>query len=84
MALGTKTRQGFRYFVGRPGNRSPLGVYQSLRGGGPGSLKPVMVFVRWANYRKRFDFQYTVELTVKNEFNSQFSRAYAEAIRTAR
>lgn len=83
LALSTKKRQGFRYFVGRPG-RAPLGVYQSLRGGGPGSLKPVMVFVRWANYRKRLDFQYTVELTVKNEFNGQFTRAYAEALRTAR
>lgn len=84
MALGTKARQGFRYFVGRPGDRGALGVYQSLRGGGRGSLKPVMIFVRWANYRKRFDFQYTVELTVKNEFSAQFSRAYAEALATAR
>ena len=84
LALGTKKRQGMRYFVGRPGGRAPLGVYQSLRGGGPGSLKPIMVFVRWANYRKTFDFQYVVELTVRKEFPGQFSRAHAEALSTAR
>ena len=84
MALGTKKKPGFRYFVGRPGDRMPLGVYQSMRGGGPGSLKPVMVFVRTASYRKIFDFEYVVEKTVEKEFAGQFSRAYVDALRTAR
>lgn len=83
LAYGTKKRPGFRYFVGRPG-RAPLGVYQSMRGGGPGALKPVMVFVRWAQYRKTFDFTYVVEKAVEKDFGLQFTRAYAEALRTAR
>lgn len=84
MAMGTKKKPGFRYFVGRPGDRMPLGVYQSMRGGGPGSLKPVMVFVRYASYHKIFDFEYVVEKTVEKEFAGQFARAYVEALRTAR
>jgi len=84
LALGNKKRAGFRYFVGRPGDRAPLGVYQSMRGGGPGALKPVMIFVRWALYHKNFDFTYVVEKTVEKEFDGQFKRAFAEAMRTAR
>lgn len=84
LARGTKRRQGFSYFIGRPGDRLPLGVYQRTSFGFGSSVRPVLLFVRSAVYQERFDFRYVVELTTQNEFASEFVKAMAEAQRTAR
>lgn len=84
LARGSKRQAGFAYFVGRPGDRLPLGVYQRVRFAMGTSLKPVLIFVRSAVYQERFDFKYVAELAVKREFAPQFARAFEEAKRTAR
>lgn len=84
LARGTKKRPGFAYFVGRPGSRLPLGIYQRVAFGHGSAIKPVMIFVRSAAYQKIFDFEYVADRTVQAEFPSEFARAFIEAERTAR
>lgn len=83
LAKGTKSKAGFAYFVGRPGDRLPLGVYQRVRFAMGTALKPVLIFVRSAVYQQRFDFAYVAELAIKTEFAPQFAKAFAEAKSTA-
>jgi hypothetical protein len=78
LARGTKRRQGFTYFVGRPGDRLPLGIYQRFSFGAGGAVKPVLLFVRSAVYQERFDFGYVVETTVKKEFPAEFKQAMVD------
>jgi hypothetical protein len=84
LARGTRRTQGFAYFVGSPGDRMPLGVYQRVAMAGGSALKPVLLFVRSAVYQPVFDFEYVVEQAVKTGFASEFEKAFAEAKRTAR
>jgi len=84
LARGNKRVQGFVYFVGTPGDRLPLGVYQRISFNGGTAVRPVLLFVRSALYQPRFDFKYVVEQTVKTEFQGEFQLAFAEAVRTAR
>jgi hypothetical protein len=84
LARGNKRAQGFSYFVGTPGDRLPLGIYQRVSFNGGTAIKPVLMFVRSALYQPIFDFKYVVEQTVKTEFDSEFQSAFAEAVRTAR
>jgi hypothetical protein len=84
LARGSKRVQGFVYFVGSPGDRLPLGVYQRVSFHGGTAIKPVLLFVRSAVYQHVFDFQYVVEQTVKTEFAGEFAKAYIEAQETAR
>lgn len=81
--LGTR---GFAYFVLRQkyGKLNP-GVYQRFDFGKLGSsVKPVMIFVRKANYRVRLDFYGLAERSARAEFASQFPAMLEEAVRTAR
>jgi hypothetical protein len=84
LARGSKRQQGFTYFVGRPGSRGALGIYQRFGFAKGSAIKPVLIFVRSALYEKRFDFSYVVEQTVKTEYPAEFRAAWAEAERTAR
>ncbi|KQW96964.1 hypothetical protein ASC94_09155 [Massilia sp. Root418] len=84
LARGTKRKQGYAYFVGRPGDRLPLGIYQRVGFGFGSAIKPVLLFVRSAVYTERFDFEYVVRKTVETEFAGEFARAMVEAERTAR
>jgi hypothetical protein len=84
LARGSKRKQGIAYFVGQPGDRLPLGIYQRMRFYGGDAIKPVMIFVRSAVYEARYDFEYVVEQTVKNEFAGEFAKAYIQAVSTAR
>jgi hypothetical protein len=84
LARGSKRVQGFAYFVGAPGDRLPLGVYQRISFHGGTAVRPVLLFVRSAVYQPVFDFQYVVEQTVKTEFAGEFAKAYIEAQETAR
>jgi hypothetical protein len=84
LARGSKRKLGFTYFVGRPGDRLPLGVYQRFTFAKGSAIKPVLLFVRSAVYQPRLDFEYVVEKTVETEFAGEFARAMVEARRTAR
>lgn len=81
---GSKKSLGFEYFVGRPGDRLPLGVWQRFRLGHGSAIKPVLIFVTSASYQAIFDFVYVAKVAVDKEFPGEFSQAMAEAVRTAR
>lgn len=84
LARGTKRKQGFAYFVGRPGDRLPLGIYQRVRFAGGTAIKPILIFVRHAVYQALFDFEYVANRTVEQQFGGEFARAWIEAAGSAR
>ena len=84
LAKGTKSKQGFEYFIGRAGGRGSLAVYKRLRFAGGTAIKPVMVFVRGAQYEPIYDFEYVARLNAERLFLPTFSNSLAEAMRTAR
>ncbi len=81
---GSRTRQGVSYFVGRPGDRLPLGVYQRVHFARGTAIRAVMIFVRNVVYQKTFDFGYVATSTIEQHFAGEFSRALAEARATQR
>ena len=83
-----KNIYGFTYWVnkvGSPGRNKRLqpGVYQRVKTGFGTSLKPVLIFVKKANYKHRLDFFGVAEQVVSKEFPGEFERAFDEAMRTA-
>jgi hypothetical protein len=83
---GTRKRRGFEFFVAKVGNRQGLqpGVYRKTHFGFGASIKPVLVFVSQANYRRRLDLAGIVQGTARRVFPVEFGRAYEQALRTAR
>ncbi len=84
LARGTAKKQGFAYFVGRPGDRLPLGIYQRLNFARGTAIRPVMIFVSSVTYEPIFDFEYVANRVIDAEFGGEFARAYLEAKVTAR
>lgn len=73
--------------VGRGWEKAPMGIWRRVPGsaGGPGSLVPVILFAdTTVRYRARFHFRREAERVVLREWDQQFARAFADAIRTAR
>ena len=68
---------------GRKSHLAP-GVYKRVVTGFGSSLKPVLMFVKQANYKKRLDFFGVVEKTVAKEFTAEFDKAFGAAMATAR
>jgi hypothetical protein len=73
------------YWVGKPGRNTPLGVWlidekHSRRG----RLRPVLVFVKSANYEKRYDFDYAASKALLKHFDNEFPKALSRALDTAR
>lgn len=81
---GSKSRQGFSYFAGRPGNRLPDGIWQRFAFARGSAIKPVIIFVRNANYKAIYDFDYVSKKVADRELPDQINAAVAEALRTAR
>jgi muconolactone delta-isomerase len=83
---GTRSKRGFEFFIARVGNRQGLqpGVYRKTHFGFGSSIKPVLVFVSQATYRRRLDFYGIAKRTVDRVFPADFGRAYEQALRTAR
>ena len=76
---GTKKKLGVSYFVGRPGDgKSPLGIWMRIHSSFGSAIKPVLIFIKSAQYQSVFDFKFVAENTVKKEFNGEFERAYRE------
>lgn len=85
LAKGTKTRRGFAYFVGRPGNgKWPLGIWQRTSFAFGSAIRPIIIFVPTARYEQLFDFNYVAEKTIERDFGPQFRASLANALATAR
>ncbi len=59
------------------------GVYQRVATGFGSSLKPSLIFVKQARYKKRLPFFETAQRVVNSEFPGEFGRAFDEAMKTA-
>jgi hypothetical protein len=85
LAKGTKTKQGYSYFVGRPGGgKLPPGIWQRFQFAAGSSIKPIIIFVDHADYKKRLDFFAVAERVYGDTFLPEFRKAYALAMQTAR
>lgn len=82
-----KNIYGFVYWVNKVGSTKARhlqpGVYQRVKTGFGSSLKPVLIFVKRANYKQRLDFFGIAQKTVDAVFTSEFDQAFDEALRTA-
>lgn len=77
---GTKKTMGFEYFVTtpyRPGRGHNLhpGIYQRLFFGLGKSIKPVLMFVKAANYKPRFNFERVARQTAAKHMNTELDAA---------
>lgn len=77
---GTKKKRGFEYFVIRPGRRGAdrlrPGVYRRTSFGFGKAIEPVVMFMPFAKYRKRFDFKRVAETVIDNVFDAHFNAAF--------
>lgn len=83
-----KNIYGFVYWVNpvngpANGRHLPPGVYQRVITGFGTSIKPVMIFVKRAAYKKRLDFYGIAQSTIDKEFPGEFNVAFEEAMSTA-
>jgi hypothetical protein len=82
-----KNVYGFVYWVNKVGSTKakhlPPGVYQRIITGFGSSLKPILIFVKRANYRKRLDFFGIVERVINREFPTEFDKSFDHAMKTA-
>lgn len=82
-----KNIYGFVYWVNKVGSTKARhlqpGVYQRVITAFGTSLKPVLIFVKQANYKKRLDFFGVAQAVINKEFPGEFDRAFDEAMRTA-
>lgn len=85
MARGTKKRQGFAYFVGRPGDgKLPLGVWQRVHFAVGSAIKPILLFVDQAHYAAIYDFEYTAQHTITRVLPGHLTREITAAMASAR
>lgn len=83
-----KNIYGFVYWV-NPANGTARnkalqpGVYKRVTTGFGSSLKPVLFFVKRAQYKKRLDFFGIAQRTTEAEFQGEFNSAFADAMATA-
>ena len=85
LARGTKTKQGYSYFVGRPGGgKLPPGIWQRFQFAAGSSIKPIIIFVDHTAYKKRLDWYGVAERTYRVTFLPEFHAGYAKAMQTAR
>lgn len=77
--------RGFAYFAlrARRGKLLP-GIYQRFSTGFGSAIKPVMIFVSRADYRKRLDFYGVAQRSVDRNLQREFDIALENALRTAR
>lgn len=79
---------GFVYWVNPatgPQRRRHLqpGVYQRVQTGLGTSLKPILIFVKRAQYRPRLPFYSLVEAAANKHFEPEFNKAFEAAMKTA-
>jgi hypothetical protein len=82
---GTKSKVGFEYFVGRPGDgKLPLGIWQRFQLGHGTAIKPILIFIPQALYHAIYDFMFVAQRTFDREWPRQFAQALEQALATAR
>lgn len=90
---GRRKGQGeLQLFFGKPTGHgwehAPLGIWRRIppsSAGGRGKLIPVIVFEdKPAHYRPRFRFAQAAADVIRREWPTQYARAWADAMRTAR
>lgn len=75
--IAAQRKAGGRFFVMKPGGAVPAGIYQREFNGK--NITPVFLFVRGANYRKRFDFYGVARRSTDAELPAQIRRAITES-----
>jgi hypothetical protein len=82
-----KNIYGFTYWVnpvgGQKGKHLQPGVYQRVQTGFGSSLKPVLIFVRRAQYKSRLDFYGITQRVIAQHLEPEFIKAFEQAMRTA-
>lgn len=68
------------YFVVAPGARMPAGIWERTAT----KAKPVLMFVKPGSHRKLVKFHETAQRVVARDWNANFDRAFADAVRSAR
>lgn len=80
MNRAKKSRSKAQYFVVLPGEKMPAGIWERTTK----QAKPVLMFVNPGQHRKLVKFHETASLVVKRDWDRMFSRAFNDAMRTAR
>ena len=79
---------GFVYWVNKVGggtqNHLQPGVYQRVSTPFGSSLKPILIFVKRANYKQKLDFFGIVQKVVDRDQIANFSEAFQHAVATAK
>jgi hypothetical protein len=83
-----KNIYGFAYWVNPVGGKQSKhlqpGVYQRVVTGFGTSLKPILIFIKQARYKKRLDFYGITQREIDKRFAGEFDRAFeAETTKTA-
>lgn len=82
-----QNQYGFEYFVNPVGGRNKKlepGIYKRFSTGFGSSLKPILIFVKPAAYKKNLDFFGVVQKKTNERLESNFEAAFKEAMATAR
>lgn len=81
----SKAGRGRVYWVGKPGRRTPLGIWLiDEKHSGRGRLRPIMIFVRNVHYEKRYDFHFAAKTALLKHFDQEFPAALQQALAAAR
>lgn len=76
-SINAQKRAGGRFFVVQPGGQAQPGIYQREFIGR--TVTPVLIFVKSANYRRRFDFDAIAQRTSQDRLQAEVARAIRES-----
>jgi hypothetical protein len=81
---GRRQKRKAEFFAAVPGQRKTAhlapGVYQRTGFGFGSAIRPVLLFISRASYRKRLDFFGVAERTIKRQFRRRFKEALRQAL----
>lgn len=85
MLKGSKAAARHVYWAGKPGPNTPNGIWMidEKHKRGRGRLRPILVFVKSAIYKKRLDLEKTVEKS-RGKFDQYFNVELQNALSSAR
>jgi hypothetical protein len=77
--------QASQFFVVKPGDGGlKPGIWQRHVFGSGTSVRPIMIFIPHATYRRLFDFYGVGARTIRERFGAEFHQAFQHALATAR
>lgn len=78
--------KGIGFFVIMPGAKSHLspGIWRRIETGNSSTVEPWVMYISPANYRSKFDLEKIARKVVDANFQNNFDRSLADALRTAR